>query len=85
AAIDDPTAWKRKSFITSFGRLLYEQAGQWPSYMILLIGCLGAASVTPLQAWLFAKLLTIATPFITQVSSASSLQLSPSVSHQLSS
>jgi ATP-binding cassette subfamily B (MDR/TAP) protein 1 len=85
AAIDDPTTWKRKSFFTSFGRLLYEQAGQWPSYMILLIGCLGAASVTPLQAWLFAKLLTIATPFITQMSSASSLQLSPSVSHQLSS
>jgi ATP-binding cassette, subfamily B (MDR/TAP), member 1 len=56
---EETTSWKRKGFFNSFGRLLYEQSVQWPFYTLLLIGCIGAASAYPLQAWLFAKLLNV--------------------------
>ena len=34
--------YKRKSFFTSFGLLLYEQGGQWLWYSVLLVACMGA-------------------------------------------
>jgi ATP-binding cassette subfamily B (MDR/TAP) protein 1 len=69
----EPTTWKRKGFLTSFGRLLYEQSVQWPLYILLLAGCFGAAAAFPLQSWLFAKLINvIALPTTDQLSSASS-------------
>ena len=34
--------YKRKSFFTSFGLLLYEQRGQWFWYTVLLAACMGA-------------------------------------------
>jgi ABC-type methionine transport system ATPase subunit len=37
-------AYKRKSFFTSFGLLMYEQRGQWLWYVILLVASMGAGS-----------------------------------------
>ena len=70
--LDEPISWKRKGFFTSFGRLLYEQAVQWPFYVILLAGAVGAAAVMPLQSWLFAKLITVILLPFDDLSSASS-------------
>ncbi|KAI9154905.1 Multidrug resistance protein 1-like protein 1 [Paramyrothecium foliicola] len=39
----------------SFGKLLYEQKTQWPSYLGMILGAMCVAAGTPLQAWLFAK------------------------------
>jgi ATP-binding cassette subfamily B (MDR/TAP) protein 1 len=69
---DESTTWKRKSFLTSFGRLLYEQSVQWPLYILLLAGCFGAAAAFPLQSWLFAKLINVIGLPPDQLSSASS-------------
>jgi hypothetical protein len=70
--MDEPTAWKRKGFFTSFGRLLYEQMVQWRLYVLLLAGCMGAASAFPLQAWLFANLLTVIAAPVDDLPSVSS-------------
>lgn len=72
APADITTSWQPKGLLGSFGRLLYEQSVQWPFYVALLSGCLGAASAYPLQAWLFAKLITVATLPFDNLASASS-------------
>lgn len=69
---DEAATWKTKGFFNSFGRLLYEQTIQWPFYVFLLAGCLAAATANPIQAWLFAKLLSVAALPFDQLSSASS-------------
>ncbi|CAK7232541.1 hypothetical protein SBRCBS47491_008306 [Sporothrix bragantina] len=53
------TSWKNKNFFGSFGRLLYEQRSGFPYYAALILFAMGAASAAPLQAFLFAKLVTI--------------------------
>ncbi|EEU41291.1 uncharacterized protein NECHADRAFT_95357 [Fusarium vanettenii 77-13-4] len=47
------------NILNSFGRLLKEQRNSWPFYigMVLASACAGAG--TPLQAWLFAKIITV--------------------------
>lgn len=72
AASEEEAPWKTKGLINSFGRLLLEQGGQWPWYMLLCLGCMAAASAYPLQAWLFAKLLNVVILPILQLASASS-------------
>lgn len=72
APTDGTTAWQPKGLLGSFGRLLYEQSVQWPLYVCLAAGCVGAASAYPIQAWLFAKLITVATPPFDNVASTSS-------------
>lgn len=69
---DETPPWKAKGFFNSFGRLLYEQTVQWPFYIFLVGGCLAGASANPIQAWLFANLLNVATLPMDQLSSASS-------------
>ena len=60
ADVDDQDThkYKRKSFFTSFGRLIYEQRTHWCLYSMITIGALGAGVVYPLQAYIFAKLIT---------------------------
>ncbi|KAH6698866.1 multidrug resistance protein [Verticillium dahliae] len=43
----------------SFGTLLSEQTSRWPVYTVILIGALGAGASTPLQAYLFANLVSL--------------------------
>lgn len=42
-----------------FGRLLGEQRSQWPFYLATCLAAMGAAAGTPLQAWLFGKVLGV--------------------------
>ncbi|KAM0506669.1 hypothetical protein ACHAPB_003030 [Verticillium nonalfalfae] len=43
----------------SFGTLLSEQTSRWPVYTVILIGALGAGASTPVQAYLFANLVSL--------------------------
>jgi len=40
---EEAVAWKNKGFFASFGLLMAEQTKRWPWYVILSMGCLGAA------------------------------------------
>ncbi|CAK7219952.1 hypothetical protein SCUCBS95973_003990 [Sporothrix curviconia] len=53
------STWKKKNFFGSFGRLLYEQRSRFSYYTAMALFAMGAASAAPLQAFLFAKLVTI--------------------------
>ena len=48
-----------RSVVSSFGRLLYEQRAQWPLYAGIVISSMAVAAGTPIQAWLFAKVLGV--------------------------
>lgn len=39
--------WKNKGFFTSFGLLMAEQTVNWPAYLVLTIGCIGAGGTSP--------------------------------------
>ncbi|PMD39974.1 hypothetical protein L207DRAFT_428418 [Hyaloscypha variabilis F] len=56
---DIEEAYKPRGFFGSFGFLLAEQSGNWPWYLLLCAGCAGAAAAYPLQAYIFAHLLTV--------------------------
>lgn len=47
-----------KGFIGSFGLLLYEQRHRWNLYVLVLLAAMGCAAAYPLQAFLFAKIIT---------------------------
>ncbi|KAF4982589.1 hypothetical protein FZEAL_1821 [Fusarium zealandicum] len=53
------TSGKPRGLFQSFGRLLYEQRAQWPLYFGIIMSSMGVAAGTPLQAWLFAKVLGV--------------------------
>jgi ABC-type multidrug transport system fused ATPase/permease subunit len=53
------TKWKDKNIFNGFGKLLYEQRGRFPLYIIALIGAMGAAASVPIQAWLFAQVVEV--------------------------
>jgi len=40
---EEEVAWKNKGFFASFGLLMAEQTAHWPWYLLLSIGCIGAA------------------------------------------
>jgi ATP-binding cassette subfamily B (MDR/TAP) protein 1 len=54
---DEEKQYKRKSFLASFGRLIYEQRRHWLLYSMVILGAVGAGVVYPLQAYIFAKLI----------------------------
>ncbi|KAJ2997695.1 hypothetical protein NUW58_g580 [Xylaria curta] len=62
-AADQPKVegWKNRGLFGSFGRLLYEQRSYFPAYIIIIIAAAGAGSGSPLQAWLFAKVIDVFT------------------------
>ncbi|CAK7232957.1 hypothetical protein SEUCBS140593_008439 [Sporothrix eucalyptigena] len=48
-----------RSFFNSFFLLLREQRAQWPWYLVMLIGALMAGASAPVQAYLFAMLISL--------------------------
>ncbi|KAK4136489.1 P-loop containing nucleoside triphosphate hydrolase protein [Trichocladium antarcticum] len=51
--------WKERNLINGFGKLMSEQKSRFPLYVIAIIGAIGAASATPLQAYLFAQVVGV--------------------------
>jgi ABC-type multidrug transport system fused ATPase/permease subunit len=60
ASISDPE-YKDRGLMMSFGRLIVEQRHHWILYSISIIGILGAGSVYPLQAYIFANVVQVFT------------------------
>ncbi|KAI0401024.1 P-loop containing nucleoside triphosphate hydrolase protein [Xylaria palmicola] len=60
-AADEPKAegWKNRGLFGSFGKLLYEQRSRFPAYIIVIIAAAAAGSGSPLQAYLFAKIIVV--------------------------
>ncbi|KAK3300285.1 P-loop containing nucleoside triphosphate hydrolase protein [Chaetomium fimeti] len=51
--------WKVRGVFNGFGKLLYEQRSRFPLYVIAVIGAMGAAAAVPVQAYLFAQVITV--------------------------
>ncbi|TVY16236.1 ABC transporter BEA3 [Lachnellula arida] len=51
--------FKKKGFLGSFGLLFWEQRQHWPWYLLLLLGSIGAGAAFPLQAFIFAHLISV--------------------------
>ncbi|KAF9882260.1 ABC multidrug transporter mdr1 [Colletotrichum karsti] len=51
--------WKAWHFFGSFGQLLGEQQKRWKTYIIIAVAALGAGASTPVQAYLFAVLVSL--------------------------
>ncbi|KAH6690446.1 multidrug resistance protein [Plectosphaerella plurivora] len=52
---------KNRNIFNSFGSLLREQGSRWPYYIGIVFASACVASATPIQAWLFAKVLAVFT------------------------
>lgn len=52
---------KNRNIFNSFGSLLGEQQSRWPFYVGVVFASMCVAAATPLQAWLFAKVLVVFT------------------------
>ncbi|KAL7628793.1 hypothetical protein AAE478_000308 [Parahypoxylon ruwenzoriense] len=53
--------WKTKGLFGSFGRLLYEQRSRFPFYVITIIASMCTGASTPMQAFLFSKIVVVFT------------------------
>ncbi|KAK2019979.1 P-loop containing nucleoside triphosphate hydrolase protein [Colletotrichum eremochloae] len=53
---------KNRSLFQSFGRLLYEQRHRWILFLSTVVFAACCAAGTPLQAWLFAKVIVVFNP-----------------------
>ncbi|KAI1259285.1 P-loop containing nucleoside triphosphate hydrolase protein [Xylariaceae sp. FL1019] len=51
--------WKNRGLFGSFGKLLYEQRSRFPFYGVIIIAAAGAGATSPLQAYLFAKIILV--------------------------
>ncbi|TEA11298.1 ABC transporter BEA3 [Colletotrichum sidae] len=51
--------WKAWHLFGSFGQLLAEQRKRWKTYIVIAVGALGAGASTPVQAYLFAVLVSL--------------------------
>ncbi|KAK4236760.1 P-loop containing nucleoside triphosphate hydrolase protein [Achaetomium macrosporum] len=51
--------WRDRNLINGFGKLLSEQRSRFPFYVLAIIGGMGAASATPIQAYLFAQVVGV--------------------------
>ncbi|TVY41689.1 ABC transporter [Lachnellula occidentalis] len=69
---EEKVVWKNKGFFSSFGLLMAEQTTHWPWYLLLSIGCIGAAAGNPIQAYLFAHIVNVITYTGEALSKASS-------------
>lgn len=59
AVVGQAQGWKRKGVVQSFGRLLWEQKKRFPSYSVMIVAAACAGAVSPMQAYLFAKILNV--------------------------
>lgn len=55
----EAVVYKPKGLSTSFGLFLYEQRSRWHWYLMLVIGAIAAGATYPIQAYLFAQLLSV--------------------------
>ncbi|KAI1802800.1 P-loop containing nucleoside triphosphate hydrolase protein [Daldinia bambusicola] len=53
------TPWESRGLFGSFGRLLYEQRSRFPLYALTVAAAMCTATSTPLQAWLFGKVVVV--------------------------
>lgn len=53
------TGAKPRSLISSFGTLLYNQHSQWPYYVGIVLSSMTTAAGTPVQAYLFSKVISV--------------------------
>ncbi|KAI1846849.1 hypothetical protein JX266_007070 [Neoarthrinium moseri] len=51
--------YKTQGLVGSFGRLLYEQRNKFPNYGMIIFCAMGTAASSPIQAWLFAKIIVV--------------------------
>lgn len=58
-SIQENTLEAQENPMLSFGRLLYEQRAQWQMYLGIILSSMAVGAATPLQAWLFAKVLGV--------------------------
>ncbi|KAH5553229.1 hypothetical protein HBI25_173440 [Parastagonospora nodorum] len=54
----EPAVKPAKGIMTSFAMLLLEQKQNWSSYVLILVAAAGAGSSFPIQAYLFARLIS---------------------------
>ncbi|QSZ35400.1 hypothetical protein DSL72_008270 [Monilinia vaccinii-corymbosi] len=55
----EAVAYKPKGLFTSFGLFLYEQRSRWHWYLMLMIGAMAAGATHPIQAYIFAQVISI--------------------------
>lgn len=67
----EEATWKNKGIVQSFGLFLYEQRRLWPWYLMLLAGCMAAGATQPVQAWLFAQVISVFAETGSELSSSS--------------
>ncbi|KAK1990967.1 ABC transporter [Colletotrichum falcatum] len=58
-ASEDDVSHKSRGLVRSFGKLLYERKANWTSYVAVILSCMATAAGTPIQAWLFSKVLSV--------------------------
>ncbi|KAI1394220.1 P-loop containing nucleoside triphosphate hydrolase protein [Hypoxylon trugodes] len=58
---ETPTAagWKNRGILGSFGRLLYEERSRFPIYGIIVVAAMCTGAATPVQAYLFGKIIIV--------------------------
>ncbi|ESZ97484.1 hypothetical protein SBOR_2173 [Sclerotinia borealis F-4128] len=55
----EAVAYQPKGISTSFGLFLYEQRFRWRWYLLLVIGAIAAGGSYPIQAYLFAQIISV--------------------------
>ncbi|PQE27121.1 putative leptomycin B resistance pmd1 protein [Rutstroemia sp. NJR-2017a WRK4] len=58
-AASEVVTYKPRGLFGSFGVLMYEQRSRLPWYLILLFGSMGAGACYPIQAYIFAQLISV--------------------------
>ncbi|KXH45966.1 ABC transporter [Colletotrichum simmondsii] len=48
-----------RGLVRSFGKLLFERRAKWTSYAAVILSCMATAAGTPIQAWLFSKVIAV--------------------------
>ncbi|CAI4215908.1 unnamed protein product [Parascedosporium putredinis] len=50
---------KPRSLVQGFGKALYMERAQWPLYVLIILSGAAVAAGTPIQAWLFSKVIGV--------------------------
>ncbi|KAI1376245.1 P-loop containing nucleoside triphosphate hydrolase protein [Hypoxylon crocopeplum] len=53
--------WKKHGLFGSFGRLLWEQRSRFPLYAVTIVAAMCTAAASPMQAYLFARIIVVFT------------------------
>ncbi|KAF2147069.1 uncharacterized protein K452DRAFT_282054 [Aplosporella prunicola CBS 121167] len=58
-ALQEEENGQSRSLIYSMGKLLYKLRAQWVPFLGIVFFCMATAAATPIQAWLFAKVIDV--------------------------